>query len=108
MTMNIMEPVLGTAIATAVGDVVPVQAKRKYTNFLAYNGTAGIVTIEIYLVPTGLAADTTHRYLRYPLAIDESYTCPELVGAALKAGGRAYVLGLGVSFSSVASDTYNS
>jgi len=28
MTMNITEPVLGTAIATAIGDVVPVQAKR--------------------------------------------------------------------------------
>jgi len=59
-------------------------------------------------VPLGLAADVTHRYLRYPLDVDESYTCPELVGAALKAGGQAYVLGLDVSFSSVASDTYNS
>lgn len=107
MTMIITEPVLGTAVAAVIGVPVPASMKRRYTKCVAYNGTAGTVTIEIYLVPSTLAADATRRYVRRPLEVDETYECPEIVGSALNVGGQMYVLGLGVSFSSVANDTTN-
>lgn len=107
MTMTITEPILGTAVATIIGVPVPAAMKRRYTKCIAYNGTAGTVTIELYLVPSALAADVTHRYIRRPIEVDETYECPEIVGSALNAGGQMYVLGLGISFSSVANDTTN-
>lgn len=105
MTMDIMEPILGTAAAVAVGTVVGASTKRKYTKCIAYNGTAGVVVIEIYLIPPLGAVGVLTKYLKYPLAVDETYLCPEIIGASLNAGGQMYIKGLGVSFSAVANDT---
>lgn len=108
MSLVIIEPVLGTAVAAVIGLEVPASTKRKFTKCLAYNSTVAAVPIKVYLVPAGLAADTTHCYVDYDLQPRESYNCPEIVGAALNAGGTLEVLGLGVSFSAVASDISNS
>lgn len=108
MSLVIIEPVLGTAAATVIGATVPANTKRKFTKGLAYNGTVAAVPIKLYLVPEGLTADATHCYVDYLLAPSESYNCPEIVGAALNTGGTIQVLGLGVSFSAVASDIPNS
>lgn len=108
MSLVIIEPVLGTAVAATIGTAAPASIKRKFTKGLAYNGTVADVPIKVYLVPEGLTADATHCYVDYLLAPSESYNCPEIVGAALNAGGTLQVLGLGVSFSAVASDISNS
>lgn len=108
MSLVIIEPVLGTAAASIIGATVPASTKRKFTKCLAHNSTVAAVPIKVYLVPAGLAADDTHCYVDYDLQPRESYNCPEVVGAALNAGGTLEVLGLGVSFSAVASDTTTS
>lgn len=104
MTMIITEPVLGVGVPGPIGTLVSISLKRRYTKCVAYNGTAGIVIIEVYLVPFGAAVGITNRYLRRPLEVDETYECPEIVGSALNGGGQMYALGLGVSFSSVANE----
>lgn len=105
MTINIIDPVLGTGAVTAIGTPVPTNIKRKFTKCAAYNGTGAMVPIKIYLVPNTKAADTSTCYVDYDLQPRETYNCPEIVGAVLGAGGQIEVLGAGVAFSAVSSDT---
>lgn len=105
MTITVIDPVTGTGVAAVIGTAVPTSTVRKFTKCTAYNGTGATVTINIYLVPTGKAADSSTCYVDYDLQPRETYTCPEIVGSALKVGGNIEVLGPGVTFSAVASDT---
>jgi hypothetical protein len=107
MTITVIDPVVGTAAATPIGPAVPASTTRKFTKCTAYNGTGATVSIKVYLVPDTRVADTTTCYVDYDLQARETYLCPEVVGAALKANGTVQVLGLGVTFSAVASDTSN-
>lgn len=107
MTLAIIEPVLGTGVPALIGAAVPAATKRKFTKCTAYNGTGAPVSIKVFLIPSGLAADAAHCYVDYDLAVRETYNCPEVIGAALNAGGSMQVQGLGVSFSAVATDMIN-
>lgn len=104
MTITIIEPIMGTAVAAIAGQVVPVATKRKFTHCTAYNTTLAVVHIKIYLVPADQVVNVVNCYVDYDLQPRETYTCPEIIGAALGAGGTLQVLGVGVSFSAVASD----
>lgn len=64
--------------ATAVKTIVD--------KFTVFNGTAGAVTFKCNLVPSGGAAGATNLKLSRSIAVDETYTCPELVGQILNAG----------------------
>jgi hypothetical protein len=67
---------------------IAVSCKTIIDKFTATNETAGNVTLSVYLVPTGGAADLTNRTLpARPIAPGECYTCPELVGHTLEPGG---------------------
>lgn len=107
MTISIMDPVLLAGLL-AVGSVVPGSTKRKYTKATCYNGTAAPVTLMLCLVPAAGVANTLTQYVNYSLAPGETYLCPEIVGAALQAGGQMWASGVGLSLSAVASDTINS
>lgn len=51
------------------------------------NVTAGVVTVSINLVTSGGAAGVTNLILdTKSLAVDECYTCPEIVGQILGSG----------------------
>lgn len=105
MSIIIIDPSLGLAGANSIGPTVPANTKRKFTKCTAYNGTAAMVPIKIFLVPSGKVADASTCYVDYDLQPRETYTCPEIVGAALGTGGTLQVLGTGVAFSAVSSDT---
>jgi hypothetical protein len=65
-----------------------VNCKTIIDKFTATNITAGNVVFSVNLVPSAGAADATNRVLSLrTIAPGESYTCPELVGQSLEAGG---------------------
>lgn len=62
------------------------------------NSTAAAVTVSLWLVPPGGAADATNIVLSaQSLAAGESRPCPELVDQVLEAGGTLQARGAGVS-----------
>lgn len=105
MTITIIEPVMGTAVPIIAGVAVPSGIKRKFTHCTAYNTAVAVIQIKIYLVPADQTVGVTNCYVDYDLQPRETYTCPEVVGAALGTGGTLQVLGAGVAFSAVSSDT---
>lgn len=55
--------------------------------FTATNNTAANVTFSVNLVAAAGSAATSNKVLSRTIAPGESYTCPELVGQVLEAGG---------------------
>ena len=56
--------------------------------FTVTNTTAGNVTFSVNLVTSGGSAGASNLILdTRSIAVDECYTCPELVGQALESGG---------------------
>lgn len=72
-----------------------------------YNSTAAPVVCEIYIVPSGGSASATNRKIKRTIAVDETYSCPELVNKPMNAGGAVYALGNGVSFDYAGFDQTN-
>lgn len=107
MSITIIDPVVAAAGTPTLGTAVPVGTKRKITKMSAYNGTGAVVTIKVFLTPSGVAASNANCYVDYDLSPRETYMCPEVVGAALNAGGNIQIQGADVTFSAVASDTVN-
>lgn len=106
MTIYIKDAALIAAgVASLQGVVVPAGLRRKITKMTAYNSTAGTLTLKVYNVPTAGAANATTRIINYALKAEETYLCPEAIGAGLNTGGGIYAEGSGISFGFVASDT---
>lgn len=106
MTLYVKDAALIAAGAPSIqGLAVSVGFKRKITKMTAYNSLPGTVTLKVYNVPTGSIADATTRILNYALKAEETYLCPEAIGAGLNALGSIFAEGVGVSFSYVAADS---
>ena len=99
MSTFVYDAVVLTATADVQGAVVPASTVRKITKMTAYNSTGGAVTLEVYVVPATLSADTTHRIMSVSIAAGKTYLCPEIIGMGIKAGGTIYAKGLALSFS---------
>lgn len=99
--------IIAAGAATIQGAVVPIITKRRVTKMTAVNTTGGSVTLKVYNVSASGAADTVSIILSYPLSADETYLCPEAIGAGLNSGGAIYAEGDGISFSYVGVDTAN-
>ena len=73
---------------TTQGEIVPANTKRKITAAVVINTTGVAKTFTVYLVPSGGAAAVSNTVISArTIAPGESYTCPELVGRGLNAGG---------------------
>lgn len=55
--------------------------------FTAYNGTAAAATLTVSLVASGGSASADEIIMSRSIAVGETYTCPEVVGQVLNAGG---------------------
>lgn len=63
-------------------------ARAIIDKFTVTNTSAGNVTLSVNLVTTGGSAGANNLVIdARAIAPDETYTCPELVGHALEAGG---------------------
>jgi hypothetical protein len=107
MTIYIQDAVVLAGAADLQGVVVAVGFKRKITKMTAHNGTGAPIVLQVYNVPTTGAADATTKIIKYSVAVDETYLCPEAIGAGLNVGGGIYADGVGLSFGFVANDTPN-
>lgn len=90
-------PLSGSPIA--YGAAVPTSYTGKILKCTMYNGTGSPALVELYIVPSGLSADVTHKIIRRTLVVDETYNCPEAVGINMTALTQVYANGASVSFS---------
>jgi hypothetical protein len=102
-----MDPSLMTGSASNMGTAVPANTKRIIRSAVLYNGTVAPVVCEIHCIPSGGTASDTNRVIHRTLAVEETYTCPELVNKGMNAAGFVQGLGLDVSFSYTATDITN-
>lgn len=76
------------AEAAQTSQYTALNCKTIIDKFTATNITGSNVVFSVNLVPASGAADTTNRVLSLrTIAPGETYTCPELVGQSLEAGG---------------------
>lgn len=67
---------------------VPAGTKAVIDKFTATNTSANVATLSVNLVPSAGAAASSNLVLQSrSIAPGETYTCPELVGQVLEAGG---------------------
>lgn len=98
------------AAVTTQGTPVPANTRRKITAAIVCNPTAVAKTFTAYVVPSGGAAGATNTYISArTIAPGESYTCPELVGRGMNAGGFVQTLAdvTGLTFKFEAFDITN-
>lgn len=96
--------------ATTQGTATPANTKRKITGAAVCNSTASAKTFTAYVIPSGGTAGATNIYISArTIAPGETYTCPELVGRGMNAGGFIQVLAdvTGMSFKYEAIDITN-
>lgn len=99
-----------TNAAVTQGTVVPANTRRQITAAIVCNSTAVAKTFTAHVIPSGGTAGATNMYISArTIAPGESYTCPELVGRGLNAGGFVQVLAdvTGLTFKFEALDITN-
>lgn len=99
-----------TTSAVTQGTEVPANTKRKITSAAVCNSTASAKTFTAHVVPVGGTAAATNMYISArTIAAGETYTCPELVGRGMNAGGFVQVLSdvTGMTFKYEAIDITN-
>lgn len=90
------------AQSLAAGDnqayVVPANNTAQIRALSFHNTTAGAVSVEVYLIPSGVGSTLpAQRLVKKTLAQDESYLCPEVVNQILTAGMKVVLVGEGVN-----------
>lgn len=99
-----------TAAAVTQGTVTPANTRRRITAAIVCNSTAVAKTFTAHVIPSGGTAGATNMYISARvIAPGESYTCPELVGRGMNAGGFVQVLAdvTGMTFKFEALDITN-
>lgn len=93
-----------TATADMQGAAVPNATKRIIKAATVTNTTAAPVSFSAFLVSSGAAAAGNCLISARPVAVNESYPCPELIGHGLDAAGFVAASGLGLTFKFTAVD----
>lgn len=99
-----------TAVAVTQGTAVAANTRRRITAAIICNSTAVAKTFTAHVIPSGGAAAATNMYISArTIAPGESYTCPELVGRGMNAGGFVQALAdvTGMTFKYEAIDITN-
>jgi hypothetical protein len=99
-----------TAAAVTQGTATPANTRRRITAAVVCNSTAVAKTFTAHVIPSGGTAAATNMYISArTIAPGESYTCPELVGRGMNAGGFVQVLAdvTGMTFKFEALDIVN-
>lgn len=94
-----------TGAAATYGTVVPVLTKRVIRAAVLTNTTGSPVACTVYMVPSGGTAGASNTIVpSISIAAGGSYTCPEMIGEGLNAGGFIQALGLNVTFKYTATE----
>lgn len=96
-SIYVLDGTLMTGAAATYGTAVPALTKRIFRSMKLYNGTAAPVQVEVHLIASGGVASDTNRVILRTLAVEETYTCPEIVNEGLNAGGFVQAIGLNCS-----------
>lgn len=90
-------PGIAMTAAVALYGTAPAGTRWRICNATLCNDTAGVVNCTVHVVKAGDAAGVGNRKIsNRPLAVDETYNCPELIGRVLEPGDTVQGLGLGV------------
>ncbi len=82
-----------TTLHTASGGT-----RERIINATVTNDTAGVVNLTVHIITAGdIAGSKNKRISARPIAVNETYTCPELVGRVLEPGDFVQALGLNLS-----------
>lgn len=93
-----------TATADTQGTAVPASTKRIIKAATVTNTTGAPVPFSAYLVSSGAAGAGNCMISARPIAVNDSYPCPELIGQGLDAGGFVAASGVGLTFKFTAVD----
>lgn len=102
VTPYVFDGAVLAAIAAQQGTTVPALTKRVIKSASLVNTTAAPIAGTVNLV-TGDGTVIPHIPAR-PIAVGESYPCPELINKGLNPGGFVQALGLGLTFMYTATD----
>ncbi len=105
MAIVILDAVILAASPALVGTAVPAGYNRKFTHAVAFNSTAGLLTLKLFVCASGQTGDDTRQICSQDIEPKESYLCPELISAQVGPAGTLECAGDGLSFSFVAEDT---
>lgn len=100
MTVSQKNIIPGTLLGAALATVftAPAGTRFRITNATITNDTAGVVSATVHIIPGGGAAGSANKRISLrPLAVNETYTCPELIGRVLEPGDFIQALGLNLS-----------
>lgn len=103
----VLDGTLLTAAAATYGTATPTLTRRIIRAMSIYNGTAAAVQCDVHLIESGGSASDTNRVVSRVIGAEETYTCPEVVGQGLNAGGFVQALGLNCSIRYTATDITN-
>ena len=104
VTVYILDGTLLTGAAATYGTASPALTRRIIRSMSLYNGTAAAVQCDVHLIASGGTASDTNRVISRVIGVEETYTCPEVVGHGLNAGGFVQALGLNCSIRYTATD----
>lgn len=78
--------------------LTPAETVAHIRALVFHNTTVDSVSIEVYLLPAGIAAIADqYRLVKKTLTQNQSYLCPEVINQALEAGARIMLVGTGVN-----------
>lgn len=100
MTVSQKNIIPGTALTAALTTLytAPGGTRIRIINATITNDTVGVVNATVHIIPSGGAAlSANKRISARPLAVNETYTCPELIGRVLEPGDFIQALGLNLS-----------
>ena len=100
-----VDPVLVPSVVAAI--LTPPLNTRVTINSATFYANAA-ATLILHIVPSGGSASNTNKVLDKALALDESFTAPELIGQSIEVGGTLQASddgGTGTAISSVITTT---
>lgn len=103
----VLDGTLLTGSAATYGTATPTLTRRIIRAMSLYNGTSAAVQCDVHLIASGGSASDTNRVVSRVIGVEETYTCPEVIGQGLNAGGFVQALGLNCSIRYTATDITN-
>lgn len=89
--------VLGATLTTL--HTAPASTRERICNATLTNDTVSVILCTVHIVTSGGTAGSLNKKISaYPLAPNETYTCPELIGRVLEPGDSIQAMGDGAAF----------
>ena len=95
MTYKYVNPFAVAALAAGNNTLatVPTGTVYQIRSAKIHNPSAGVITIEIHIVAPAGSVASTNQIIKRPIAVNETYMCPELLNMTLVAGTTVVAIG---------------